>query len=147
MLTKKKSKKRSVSNSAASPDVPTLFIDICAWSHRLRDALDALDAPYVALTQHFSTNTPDEEWLQEVGKRGWILLTRDERIRRRPNELQAFRNHGVIGFVLTAGNASAADTAALVTRLYPKLIRKAKAAKPPAMFTVTLAGTISQIKL
>lgn len=146
-MTKKKSKKRSASNSVASPDAPTLFIDICAWSHRLRDALDALGAPYVALTEHFSANTPDEEWLQEVGKRCWILLTRDEKIRRRPNELQAFRDHGVIGFVLTAGNASAADTAALVTRLYPKLIRKAKAAKPPAMFTVTLTGTISQIKL
>lgn len=113
----------------------------------LGNALNELGAPYLALTQRFQANTPDEEWLQEVGKQGWILLTRDERIRRRPNELQAFRDHGVIGFVLTAGNASAADTAALITRLYPKLIRKAKAAKPPAMFCITQSGTISQIKL
>lgn len=146
-MTKKKSKKRSGSNSVVPPDAPTLFIDICAWSHRLGEALTAVGALFIALTQHFPSNTPDEEWLREVGKQGWILLTRDEKIRRRPNELRAFRDHGAIGFVLTAGNASAADTAALVTRVYPKLIHKAKTAKPPAMFSVTLAGTISQIKL
>lgn len=142
----KKSKKQSASKTAP-PDAPKLFIDICAWSHPLGNALNELGAPYIALTQRFPANTPDEEWLQVVGEQGWILLTRDEKIRRRPNELQAFRDYGVVGFVLTAGNASAADTAALVTRLYPKLIRKAKAVKPPAMFTVTLVGTISQIKL
>lgn len=146
-MTKKKSKKRSVSNSVVPPDAPTLFIDICAWSHRLSEALTELGAPFVALTQHLPANTPDEKWLSEVGKQGWILLTRDENIRRRPNELQAFRAHGVIGFVLTAGNASAADTATLVSRFYPKLIRTAQSAKPPAMFSITLAGRISKLKL
>ena len=146
-MTKKKSKKRSGSNSVVPPDVPTLFIDICAWSHRLGEALTEIGAPFIALNQHFPQNTPDDVWLKEAGKRRWVVLTRDKNIRRRPNELQAFRDSGVIAFVLTAGDASAADTAALVSRLYPKLIRKAQATKPPAMFSVTLAGTISQIKL
>ena len=110
-------------------------------------ALTELGAPFVALHQHFPQHTPDTEWLREAGKQGWIVLTRDKHIRRRPNELQAFRDSGVIVFVLTAGDASAADTAALVSRLYPKLIRKAQATKPPAMFSVSLGGTIHPIKL
>lgn len=65
----------------------------------------------------------------------------------KPNELRAFRDHQVLGFTLPSGGASAADTAALVTALYPKIIRKAKATKPPAMFSVTLAGAINPIKL
>lgn len=146
-MTKKKSKKRSGSNSVVPPDVPTLFIDICAWSYQLGDALTEIGAPFIALNQHFPQNTPDDVWLKEAGKRHWVVLTRDKNIRRRPNELQAFRDSGVIAFVLTAGDASAADTAALVSGLYPRLIRKAQATKPPAMFSVTLAGTISQIKL
>lgn len=145
-MTKKKSKKHSVSNSVVPPDAPTLFIDICAWSHRLGEALTQLDAPFVALNQHFPQNTPDDVWLKEVGKRHWVVLTRDKHIRRRPNELQAFRDNGVIAFVLTAGDASAADTAALVCGIYPKLIRKAQATKPPAMFSITLKGTIAKIK-
>ena len=75
------------------------------------------------------------------------MLTRDQHIRRHPNGLQAFSENGVIAFVLTAGDASAADTAELVKQLYPKMMRKARASKPPAMFAVTLAGAIRQIKL
>ena len=74
-------------------------------------------------------------------------MTRDKNIRRKPNELQAFKKNLVLAIVLSSGQASASDTANLVVNLYPKLIRKIQAAKPPAMFTVTLAGTISKIKL
>jgi len=48
--------------------------------------------------------------------------------------------------VLASGNASAADTARLVIDLYPKILHKAKAAKPPAMFSVTLAGGINPVR-
>lgn len=146
-MTKKKSKKRSASNNAAPPDTPVLFIDRCAWSHKLGEALIKIGVPFIPHHEKFAPACPDEEWLEAVGKQGWIVLTRDKNIRRKPNELRAFREHGVIGFVLTSGDASAADTAALVTSVYPKLIRKAKGTNPPAMFSVTLAGAINPIKL
>ena len=76
-----------------------------------------------------------------------MVLTRDKNIRRKPNELRAFQEYGVIGFVLTSGDSSAADTAAPVTAVYPELIRKTKGTKPPAMFSITLAGAINPIKL
>lgn len=136
-MTKKKSKKRSASNNAAQPDSPILFIDRCAWSHPLGEALTQLGVPFIPHHEQFAPDCPDEEWLETVGKQGWIVLTRDKNIRRKPNELRAFRDHKVLGFVLTSGNASAADTAALVTAVYPKLIRKAKGTKQPAMFSVT----------
>ena len=144
---KKKSKKRSASNNAAPPDTPVLFIDRCAWSHKLGEALTNIGAPFIPHHEKFKPACPDEEWLEAVGKQGWIVLTRDKNIRRKPNELRAFQEHSVIGFVLTSGDASAADTAALVTAVYLKLIRKAKGTKPPAMFSITLAGAITPIKL
>ena len=146
-MTKKKSKKRSASNNAAPPDTPVLFIDRCAWSHKLGEALTKIGASFIPHHEKFEPACPDEKWLGAVGKQGWIVLTRDKNIRRKPNELRAFREHGVIGFVLTSGDASAADTAALVTAIYPKLIRKARGIKPPAMFSITLAGAITPIKL
>lgn len=82
-----------------------------------------------------------------MGKEGWIVLTRDKNIRRKPNELQAFKANRLLAIVLSSGQASAAATAELVVRLYPKLMRKVQNAKPPAMFTVTLMGTISPVKL
>ena len=74
-------------------------------------------------------------------------MTRDKNIRRKPNELQAFKENHVLAIVLSSGQASAADTASLVVRLYLKLMNMIRTTKPPAMFTVTLAGTISKIKL
>jgi hypothetical protein len=44
---------------------------------------------------HFAPDTPDEAWLPEVGRRGWVVLTHDERIRYKPNELSAVMRHGV----------------------------------------------------
>jgi len=112
-----------------------------------RCSIDKSGVPFISHNEKFKPACPDEEWLEVAGKQGWIVLTRDKNIRRKPNELRAFREHGVIGFVLTSGDASAADTAALVIAVYPKLIRKAKATKPPAMFSITLTGTINLVKL
>jgi len=37
---------------------------------------------------HFPPDAPDTAWLQVVGERRWVVLTKDERIRRRPLERQ-----------------------------------------------------------
>ena len=145
-MTKKKSKKRSASNSVALPEPITLFIDRCAWSRLLGEALDKIGANYIAHHQRFAPDAPDEEWLAVAGREAWIVLTRDKHIRRRPTELEAFREHNVIVFVLAAGNASAAETADLVTRLYDKIQRLAAQAKPPVMYSVTRSGVSKPIK-
>jgi hypothetical protein len=44
---------------------------------------------------HFPPDCPDEEWLAEVGKREWVALTHDARIRYKPNELAAVIRHRV----------------------------------------------------
>lgn len=64
-----------------------------------------------------------------------------------PSRKIAYKENCVLAIVLTSGQASAADTADLVVRLYPKLMRKMRNAKPPAMFAVTLMGSISPVKL
>jgi hypothetical protein len=59
---------------------------------------------------HFAHDTPDETWLKEVGKRGWIALTHDRRIRYKPNELSAVTQHGVALLVIV-GKAAFPDLA------------------------------------
>ena len=59
---------------------------------------------------HFAHDTPDETWLEQVGKRGWIALTHDQRIRYKPNELRAVMQHGVALLVIV-GKAPFPDLA------------------------------------
>lgn len=110
------------------------------------EALRSAGIPFIAHHERFADNLPDEDWLGVAGTEGWIVITRDKNIRRKPNEIKAYRDNNVIAFVLASGNASAEDTAKLVVALYPRILRKTRAVKPPAMFSVTLAGGISPVR-
>jgi len=46
-------------------------------------------------TDHFPPACPDDVWLREVARRGWIAVTHDSRIRYKPNELAAVVRHKV----------------------------------------------------
>ena len=143
-------KKQSALSSASRPesgvDAPLLFIDRCAWSRRLDEALLEAAIPFVAHRERFAPACPDTEWLAVAGRECWIVITRDQAIRRKSNELQAFRDAKLIVFALASGNATAEDTARLVVGLYPRIIRRALGTTPPAMFSVTLAGGINPVR-
>lgn len=49
---------------------------------------------------HFQHDTPDEVWLREVGKKGWIAVTHDGRIRYKPNEKNAVVENNVALLVI-----------------------------------------------
>jgi hypothetical protein len=53
---------------------------------------------------HFAPDTPDDVWLAEVGRRGWIALSHDQRIRYKPNERDAVMRHRV-GLLVIIGAA------------------------------------------
>jgi hypothetical protein len=44
---------------------------------------------------HFPPDTSDEKWLEQIGKRRWVALTHDHRIRYKPNERDAVLRHRV----------------------------------------------------
>lgn len=54
---------------------------------------------------HFPHDTPDVEWLPAVGRDGWFVLSKDKRIRYRPNEQAAVMRAG-IGLFLVVGTVS-----------------------------------------
>lgn len=69
---------------------------------------------------HFAHDTPDEAWLEEVGRRGWIALTHDERIRYKPNELAAVMRHGV-RLLVVQGRAPYAQLAEWFVQTLPRV--------------------------
>lgn len=142
---KLKSKKRSASNSAP-PERPTLFIDRCAWTRVLGERLTQADIPFVKHDSLFAQDCPDEEWLRKVDGKGWLVITRDQNIRRKANEIAAFRGTRLCVFALASGNASGTDQAALIVELYPKFVKHAASAKLPAMFSVSRGRTISLVR-
>ena len=83
--------------------------------------------------------TEDDVWLEVVGHRQLVVITRDKRIRYRPVEKQAWVTHRVRGFVLTGrGSQATADSLAILQTHWTS-IGEIVVANPdgPWMFTVT----------
>lgn len=51
---------------------------------------------------HFRHDTPDDEWIPEVARRGWIAVSHDARIRYKPNEKDAVLQSG-LGLIILVG--------------------------------------------
>lgn len=58
------------------------------------------DDTVIFLDERFPPDTPDREWLAVAGREGWLVISRDKRIRRRPGEREAIRANGVGCFIL-----------------------------------------------
>ena len=71
---------------------------------------------------HFAPDTPDALWLEVVGKRGWIAVTHDRRIRYKPNERDAVMRQGV-ALLVVVGAAPVSDLARAFVATVPHIER------------------------
>lgn len=69
---------------------------------------------------HFADIAKDEEWLTEVGRRGWYVLTHDQRIRYRSNEKAAVMQASAGLFVLI-GKVPFSELAENFMMTFPKI--------------------------
>jgi hypothetical protein len=51
------------------------------------------------------TSTPDEKWIPEVARRGWLIITRDSRIQEHRAEVAAVRDNGARMIALASRDA------------------------------------------
>jgi predicted nuclease of predicted toxin-antitoxin system len=128
-------KKRSVASSA-SPKPPeeelVFFLDRQLGRYKMAAALPAADLKVEVHDDHFSPNAQDPEWLTAAGKKDWVVVTRDERIRYRVAEQHALRRARVRAFVLAAqGNLRAETLAEIFLTALPQNRKIAVEQKPP----------------
>lgn len=95
----------------------------------------------------FPFGSADEVWLAGCGRQEWIVLSRDQRIRRRPIELRALRNAGVAAFIFTGGTATAADTANAIVSLLTKFAQMSVSEPKPFLYVFGMALRLTRIPL
>src|SRR6185437_5331080 len=109
-----KSKKASDANSGSPlpPESRVFFIDKCLGRNIVASALRACGESIELMESHFDPDTPDTEWVPQVGARGWIILSKDSRMRTNARELVALLKANTHSFILTAQNHRGPDMAA-----------------------------------
>jgi hypothetical protein len=85
---------------------------------------------------------PDEEWITEGCKRGWILLTKDKKIRYRSHELEALEEGHL--FCLASGNLGLDDMAQRFVDAHSAILR-AVARSPVGFWHVYEDGRITKM--
>ncbi len=87
------------------------FVDRCLGNKTIPDTLRQLGISVECHNDHFPKAAQDTEWLPEVGKREWIVLTKDAKIGRSSLEKIAVASARIRMFVLVSQNLSGEDMA------------------------------------
>jgi len=118
-------------------------------SPRIAAALTALGEDVRALRDEFPRATPDTEWIQELGKRGWAFITVDKHISTRPHEVAALKAAQVTAFFLGRFWAKAKrwDQAVWFVRHWPKFQNVVSTFTRGTCFAVQQNGRMRPITL
>lgn len=135
-----KSKKPS---AAKPPDTAVFFIDRSLGVEPIRTELVNVGLHIEIHDDHFARDEDDSVWLSAVGLRGWVILTKDQRLRYRPLEIAALRASRARVFVLTAGNLRGSEIAAVMVRALPRILRILKSNPGPFVARVSSSGHVT----
>jgi PIN like domain len=122
----------------------TFFLDYQIGRYTVAEMLRTAGARVKVHLDYFPGHTPDHEWIPEVGRRGWVLITKDQHIRRNPLEAAAYAAAKLRGFVVTGKGMNGNELGDLLVRCLDGMIRRTARRKGPLLFTILRTGTFSK---
>lgn len=90
----------------------------------------------------FAQDTEDVVWLQEVSRRGWVILTKDANVRRNELERTAILESRATVFTLGRGDLRAERMAQVFSLSLPLVRRALRRFGPALVATVTTSGAL-----
>ncbi len=80
---------------------------------------------------NFAPDAPDSQWIEEVGRRGWIVLSKDEKIRYRLPERRAIAQAAVRAFLLVPKGLTGPENGRILAYAVRRMTNFASGNKPP----------------
>ena len=123
----------------------TFYLDHQIGRYVVAEALRAAGARVEVHLDHFPGDKPDTEWIPVVGQHGWVLITKDQYIRRNPLERTAYEAAKLRGFIVTGKDMGAKELGDLLVRCLPGMARRAAGRPGPLLFTISRGGTFTKL--
>lgn len=92
---------------------------------------------------HFARDEEDRVWLRAAGERGWVVLTKDQKLRYRPLEIGALRASNARVFVLTAGNLRGVEIGVVFLGALPEIFKVLVNVPGPFVARVSKSGKVT----
>lgn len=122
-------------------------MDRSLGSKKIPDGLRAAGFLVEIHDDHFVSDEDDTNWLDACGKNGWIVLTKDERIRRDPAEVRAVIASGAHAMFIGRQNVTAEEMLQDLAPALPRLMNRLQGAKRPLYFLVHKAGRVDHLEV
>ena len=123
----------------------TFFLDHQIGRYQVAEALRLAGARVEVHLDHFPGHAPDLEWIPEVGRRGWVLITKDQNIRRNPLERAAYQAAQLRGFVVTGKDMKGLDLGELLVTCLGGMVRRAAGRPGPFLFGISRYGVFQRL--
>lgn len=140
MDSKKKSSNRPLSTSLLKKY--TFFIDRNLGKNVISATFTEYDIQHVLHDDVFPQNTTDIEWMQTIKDKGWIVLTKDIRIRKKHDEKSVLYESNLAAFFLNKANMTGQEMAEAFIKAMPRIFRILESNPPPFIATVTRDGEV-----
>ena len=146
MQARKRSGTRSAANSTLKqPEFFCFFADESLDSLTVVAALRDAGARVERALDHFTKGTLDEVWLAEAGRRDWVVLTRDKRIRYRQLERLTLKSAGVRAFVFIGGNVTGRETGEILANALGRMVKILRTVPGPFIYHIGRSGTLTRM--
>ncbi|MFQ5809753.1 MAG: hypothetical protein ACE5JM_09065 [Armatimonadota bacterium] len=105
------------------------------------------DVDAIHLQEEFPPHVPDAVWLSEAGRRGWVVLTGDARIRTRPVEREALESADVTAVIVHKGfmRYQLRQQAIWIIRHWPNIAKAVSRVCPGASLRVDARGRVTRL--
>ena len=111
--------------------------------HVVPSALRQAGATCHVHDDHFAADAPDEVWLRGAGAAGWVVITKDTRIRYREPERAALIAANVRAFVFTTADLNGVEMADMVVKALPAIARLCNRMPAPFIARIGKAGRVN----
>ncbi|MEW6777475.1 MAG: hypothetical protein AB1405_14355 [Bdellovibrionota bacterium] len=131
---------------APPPDPLVFFTDRDVGRYYVPEALRKAGETVKVHADEFPEETDDATWLRVVGRHGWIVLTNDKKIRKRPNEIEAVREAKVRMFAFGSGNLKGEVMAEQIVKALPEIKSLISRQSAPFIANITEGGRVRLIR-
>ena len=123
----------------------TFFLDHQIGRVQVASALRTAGARVEVHLDHFAGDSQDTEWIPEIARRDWVLITKDQNIRRNRLERAVYEAAKLRGFVVTGKGMTGDELGRLLVQCLKGMVRRAAGRPGPLLFTISSTGVFSKL--
>ena len=138
----RKSRKPSGANSRQQPETLVFFLDRNLGKHTIATRLRHEGIKVEVHDDHLPPDAPDREWVELVGRKGWVAVTRDKNIRYRTAEISAVKKYSARVVVIRMKDATGSQMAELLVKERHRIARFVAKTKAPFIAGITRDGPV-----